>query len=171
MEHLKSYEVEVRQLRGLTQEQENAISAMNKQQEEMRQAEESLKHEAKRLRTLVEMEKENLQHIQRIHHQEILDRERTLHQTLERKKTEIAMYWEERLLHECGRLKMELEQMHNEEEAAALQTVRKEKENEFLKAKCLWEQKIQECLKEVINYLRLYSVVFNPPYAFSDCIA
>lgn len=149
MEHLKSYEVEVRQLRGLTREQEKSISTMIQRQEDMKQAEESLKNEAKRLRTLIEMEKENLQHIQRIHHQEILDRERTLHQTLEQKKTEIAMYWEERLLHECGRLKMELEQIHNEEKAAALQTVRKEKENDFLKAKNQWEQKVQEYLKEV----------------------
>lgn len=149
VEHLKSYEVEIRQLRGLTREQEKSICAMIKQQEEMKQAEESLKQEAKRLRTLIEMEKENLQHIQRIHHQEIVDRERTLRQTLDQKKIEIAMYWEERLLHECGRLKMELEQIHNEEKAAAMQTVRLEKDTEFLKAKNQWEQKVQEYLKEV----------------------
>lgn len=149
VENLRAYEKEVRQLRGLTREQEKSIGIMLQQQEEMKIAEESLRNETKRLRNLIEIEKENLQHMQRIHHQELNDRERKLRQTLEQKKTEIAMYWEERLLHECGRLKNELEQLHNEEKASALDTVRKEKDREFVIAKKAWEQKIQECVKEV----------------------
>lgn len=149
MENLKSYEAEVRQLRGLTREQEKSIGVMLQQQEEMKIAEESLRNETKRLRTLIDIEKENLHHMQRLHHQEISDRERKLHQILEQKKTEIAMYWEERLLHECGRLKSELEQLHNEEKSAALESVRRDKDSELSKAKAAWEQKVQDCLKEV----------------------
>lgn len=149
MEHLKGYEEEIRRLRNVTREQEENINVMVQQQGEMRNAEESLRNETKRLRTLIEVEKENLQHLQRIHHQEILDRERKLQQTVSQKKTEIAMFWEEKLLTECARLKMELEQMHNEEKYSAMETVRREKDEELARAKSSWEKKIQDCLKEV----------------------
>lgn len=139
----------MQRLRNLTRAQEDNIGIMIQQQEEMKIAEESLRNETKRLRTLIEIEKENLQHMQRIHHQEILDRERKLQQTVSQKKTEIAMFWEEKLLTECARLKMELEQMHNEEKYSALETVRKEKDAELARAKSSWEKKIQDCLKEV----------------------
>lgn len=146
---MKEYEDEVRRLRNITREQEENIGMMIQQQEEMKIAEETLKNETKRLRTLIEIEKENLQHMQRIHHQEILERERKLQQTLSQKKTEIAMFWEEKLLTECARLKSELEQMHNEEKYSALEMIKKEKDAEFAKAKSSWEKKVQDCLKEV----------------------
>lgn len=148
---MKGYEDEVHRLRDLTHEQETNIGVMVQQQEEMKIAEESLRNETKRLRTLIEIEKENLQHMQRIHHQEIMDRERKLQQIVSQKKTEIAMFWEEKLLTECARLKMELEQMHNEEKYSALEMVRMEKDAEFVKAKGVWEKKIQDCLNEVTN--------------------
>lgn len=149
MEDLKDYEDEIKRLRNITREQEQNISSMVQQQQEMKIAEETLRNETKRLRTLIEIEKENLQHMQRIHQQEILDRERKLQQTLSQKKTEIAMFWEEKLLTECARLKMELEQMYNEEKYSAIEHVRKEKNDEFAKAKSSWEKKVQDCLKEV----------------------
>ncbi|GJQ72878.1 hypothetical protein Trydic_g1526 [Trypoxylus dichotomus] len=151
VKHLKSYEVEVKQLRGLTQEQGNSIKHMTEQQAQMLLAEQSLKDEAKRLRKLVETEKENLQHIQRLHNQEITNKERVLHNQLEEKKTEIAIYWEERLLHECGRLKSELEQLHNEEKQYAMEIVRRQKDDEFKEHKKKWEEKLQESLKEISN--------------------
>lgn len=149
VQNLKGYEDEVQRLRNLTREQEENITIMLQQQEEMKLAEETLKNETKRLRTLIEIEKENLQHMQRIHHQEILERERKLQQTLSQKKTEIAMFWEEKLLTECARLKTELEQMHNEEKYSALEAVRREKDGELARAKTSWEKKVQDCLKEV----------------------
>lgn len=149
VENLKSYEIEVEHLRDLTENQKKALQEMQEKQEQMKEAEDSLKKETKRLRTLIDMEKENLQHIQRLHHQEILDKERCLKQTLNQKRMEISMYWEERLLTECGRLKYELELIHNEEKYAAMETVRREKDEEFEKAKREWENKLRECLKEV----------------------
>ncbi|KAK9752453.1 hypothetical protein QE152_g4185 [Popillia japonica] len=149
VKHLKSYESEVEELRDITLEQQNAIKHMTEQQAQMLLAEHSLKDEATRLRKLVETEKENLQHIQRLHHQEIINKERALHNKLEEKKTEIAVYWEERLLHECGRLKSELEQLHNEEKQYAMEIVRRQKDDEFSEHKKKWEEKLQESLKEI----------------------
>ncbi|XP_015839059.2 protein FAM184A isoform X1 [Tribolium castaneum] len=154
VEAMKSYEIEIEKLRGLTEDQENAIKEMMEQQEQMKQAENNLKNETKRLRNLIELEKENLQHIQLKHHQEILDKERALQQTLHQKRTEIAMYWEERLLRECGRLKSELEQIHNEEKHYAMETIRRDKDEEFQKAQAEWDKKLKECLKEIANLKR-----------------
>lgn len=150
VERLKSYETEVKQLRGLTQEQEKSLKIILDQKEQMQSAEKSLREESRRLRTLIDLEKENLQHMQRIHHQEIMEKERTLQNKLDQKRSEIALYWEERLLHECGRLKDELEQLHNEEKNFVISAIRREKEEEFNEAKKHWEKKIQEYLKEVI---------------------
>ncbi|CAG9823515.1 unnamed protein product [Phaedon cochleariae] len=149
LENLKVYETEIENLRSLTTGQKEAMNNLIKQQEEMKQTEESLKNETKKLRNLMEMEKENLQHMQRMHHQDILDKERQLKQTLNDKRTEIAMYWEERLLNECGRLKVELEQIHDEEKWNAMESVRKAKDEAFQKAQKHWDTKLGQCLKEV----------------------
>ncbi|KAJ8961883.1 hypothetical protein NQ318_021501, partial [Aromia moschata] len=149
VEDLKSYAIEVEQLRDITISQDRTLKVLLEQQEQMKSAEESLKSETKKLRTLIDMEKENLQHIQRVHHQDLLDKERNLRQVLDEKRTEIAMYWEERLLHECGRLKTELEQIHNEEKWMAMESVRKRKDEDFQKAQKEWEQKLRDCMKEV----------------------
>lgn len=149
VEAMKSYEIEIEKLRGMTEDQEKAIKEMIDQQEQMKQAENNLKNETRRLRNLIELEKENLQHIQLKHHQEILDKERHLQQTLHQKRTEIAMYWEERLLRECGRLKSELEQIHNEEKHYAMETIRRDKDEEFQKAQAEWDRKLKESMKEV----------------------
>lgn len=153
VETLKSYEYEIEKLKGLTVDQEKAIKEMKTQQDQMKQAEASLRSETKRLRNLIEIEKENLQHMQLKHQQEILDKERSLQQTLQQKRTEIAMYWEERLLRECGRLKSELEQIHSEEKHFAMETVRRNKDEEFIKSQAEWDKKMKDCLKEVSFFL------------------
>nr|CAH7735947.1 unnamed protein product [Callosobruchus chinensis] len=149
LENLQTYESEVQQLRGKTEDQERAMQKLVDQHNQMKQAEESLVNETKKLKRMIELEKENLQHMQRLHHQEILDKERKLQQRLDEKRTEIAMYWEERLLHECARLKNELEQIHNEEKWMAMESVRKVKDEAFQKAQNEWEEKLRNCLKEV----------------------
>lgn len=149
IENLKIYQIEVEKLRNITIDQERAMRSLLEQQEQMKHAEDKLRNETKKLRTLIDIEKENIQHVQRIHHQELVDKERKLQQTLDEKRTEIAMYWEERLLHECGRLKSELEQIHNEEKWLAMESVRKKKDEDFQKAQNEWEQKLRNCLKEV----------------------
>ncbi|KAK9874981.1 hypothetical protein WA026_005797 [Henosepilachna vigintioctopunctata] len=146
---LKKYEVEVVKLRGITADQANALREMTEKQDQMRTAESSLKHEAERLRKMIDTEKENLQHMQRMHHQELLDKERNLRKTLDEKRMEIAIYWEDKLLHEIGRLKEELEQIYTEEQRGALQKIKEEKEKEFEIAKREWEKKIRECANEI----------------------
>ncbi|XP_050311258.1 protein FAM184A-like isoform X2 [Anthonomus grandis grandis] len=149
VEALKSYEMEVQQLRNRTSEQEKTLQQMRDQQDQMLQAEASLKSETKRLLNLIEIEKENLQHSQRLHRQELVDKERKLKETLNQKRTEIAMYWEEKLMTECSRLKDEMEQIHNEEKFCAMETIRREKEEEFQKRQNQWEENMKECLKEI----------------------
>ncbi|XP_018331433.1 protein FAM184A-like isoform X2 [Agrilus planipennis] len=151
---LKSYEVEVQNLRGLTEEQKKSLTMMLDQQEELKVADQRLKDETKRLRKIVDMEKENLQHMQRVHNQEMLEKERKLQIKLEEAKTEIATYWESRLLHECGRLKSELEQIYLEEKQAAIESVKARKELELQEAKKNWEKKLNEVVKEVENLNR-----------------
>lgn len=133
----------------MTQIQEVSLKKMQEQQEQMHQAENSLREESKRLRRLIDMEKENLQHMQRVHHQEILEKERTLQSKLDQKKTEIAMYWEERLLRECSRLKTELEQLHNEEKNFAIGSIRRDKEEELNEERKTWERKLHDSMVEV----------------------
>lgn len=87
--------------------------------------------------------------MQRMHNHELLEKERKLQIRLEEQKTEVAVYWEERLLQECGRLKTELEQIYFEERRAALLTVKGEKEEEILELKQEWEGKIRDYLEEV----------------------
>lgn len=153
IESLKVYQVEAEQLRGVTKEQQEAINLMKEQQEQMKTVEDSLKAESKKLRKMVDLEKENLLHMQLCHNREIQDRERKLQITLNQKRTEIAMYWEERLLHEIGRLKTELEQLYLEEKYHAINVVKQEKEDEFGVAKKNWDRKIEECLREVRLWL------------------
>lgn len=149
LENLKTYEAEVEQLRNRTSDQERSVKKLLEQHEQMKHSEECLRNETKKLRSMIDLEKENLQHMQRIHHQEILDKERKLKQTIHEKRIEIAMYWEERLLNECARLKNEMEQIHNEEKWKAMEDVRKSKDENFQKAQKEWEQKLRECMKEV----------------------
>lgn len=151
--------MEAQELRGKTKEQEEAIELMKEQEEQMKLVEESLKAESKKLRRLVDMEKENLQHMQLVHNREIQDKQRKLQITLDQKRTEIAMYWEERLLHEISRLKTELEQLYLEERYQAIKDVKQEKEDEFIQAKKNWDKKIEECLKEV-NWLTSHKLIY-----------
>lgn len=129
---------------------------MKEKQEQMKSAEMNLKTEAQRLRKMIDTEKENIQHIQRLHGQELLDKERKLQKTLDEKRIEIAKYWEDKLMHEIGRLKEELEQIYTEEQHGAVQRVREEKEREFEMAKKEWEKSIRECSKEVRKLDILY---------------
>ncbi|CAG9854913.1 unnamed protein product [Phyllotreta striolata] len=151
IENLIILEKELNELKDKTTEQNRSMKTLIEEHEQMQQSEENLKTEVKKLRGLIDLEKENLQHMQRIHQQEILDKERKLQQTLNEKRIEIAMYWEDRLLNEISRLKYELEQIYNEEKYSAVETVRKSKDDDFRKAERQWEQKFTEYLNEVQN--------------------
>ena len=149
VENLKSYECEVKQLRGLTEEQQQSLNLVSQQLQEMKNTEQNLIDESKKLRTLVDIEKENLQHMQRMHNREIVDKERKLKEKLAEQKTAIAIYWEERLLHECRRLKSELDQLHYEERQVAIQSIKTEQDTEIKELKEGYEKRIQEYIREV----------------------
>ncbi|KAK4882817.1 hypothetical protein RN001_006136 [Aquatica leii] len=153
VENLKAYECEVKELRGLTVEQRKSLDIVSQQLLEMKNTEQNLKDESKKLRTLVDIEKENLQHMQRMHNCEIIDKERKLKEQLAEQKTAIAIYWEERLLQECRRLKSELDQLHYEERHSAIEALKFEKETEMNELKDGYEKRIHEYLKEV-HYLK-----------------
>ncbi|XP_056638100.1 golgin subfamily A member 6-like protein 22 isoform X2 [Diorhabda sublineata] len=149
MESLKLLEEEVNELKEKTTDQSKIMKNMHDEHEQMRENEENLKSEVKKLRNLINLEKENLQHMQRMHQQEILDKERKLQQTLNEKKIEIATYWEEKLLNEISRLKDELEQVYTEEKYTAIESVKRNKDADFRKAQEQWKQKYQEYVNEV----------------------
>lgn len=149
MESLKLLEEEVIELKEKTTDQSKIMKNMHDEHEQMRQNEENLKTEVKKLRNLINLEKENLQHMQLIHQQEILDKERKLQQTLKEKKIEIATYWEEKLLNEISRLKDELEQVYTEEKFTAIESIKRNKDADFQKAQEQWERKYEEYVSEV----------------------
>ncbi|CAH1237315.1 unnamed protein product [Diabrotica balteata] len=149
MESLILLEKELNELREKTSDQNKLMKNMYDEHEQMQQNEENLKNEVKKLRNMIDLEKENLQHMQRLHHQEILDKERKLQQTLNEKKVEIAIYWEEKLLNEISRLKDELEQVYIEEKITAIENVKRNKDECFQKAQAQWEKKYVEYLNEV----------------------
>uniref|UniRef100_A0A1Y1KHN1 Protein FAM184A/B N-terminal domain-containing protein n=1 Tax=Photinus pyralis TaxID=7054 RepID=A0A1Y1KHN1_PHOPY len=153
VENLKSYECEVKQLRGLTEEQQKSLDVVSQQLQEMKHTEQNLKDESKKLRTMVDLEKENLQHMQRMHNREIVDKEKALKEKLAEQKTAIAIYWEERLLQECRRLKSELDQLHYEERFAAIEAMKSEHESDIEDLKEGYEKRILEYVREV-NYLK-----------------
>ncbi|KAK5650292.1 hypothetical protein RI129_001321 [Pyrocoelia pectoralis] len=153
VENLKSYECEVKQLRGLTEEQQKSLDIVSRQLQEMKHTEQNLKDESKKLRTMVDLEKENLQHMQIMHNREIIDKEKSLKEKLAEQKTAIAIYWEERLLQECRRLKSELDQLHYEERYAAIESVKSEHKTEINDLKEGYEKRILEYVREV-NYLK-----------------
>lgn len=166
MENLKTYECEVKHLRGLTVEQQKSLDVVSHRLEEMKISESNLRNESKRLRDLIDIEKENLQHIQRVHNREIIDKERKLKQMLDDQKTAIAFYWEDKLLQECRRLKSELDQLHYEERHNAIEAIKYEKEEEFNEMKQSYEKRIQEYLKEVTSITIL--TVINDTFTGSN---
>lgn len=174
MDNLILLEKELNELKNKTMDQNSVMKNLIDEHEQMQQNEETLKAEVKKLRNLIELEKENLQHMQRIHHQEILDKERKLQQTLNEKRIEIAMYWEERLLSEISRLKYELEQIYNEEKYSEIESVRRNKDEDFKKAEKQWQQKFTESSNEVrlffyIMYYMLFYFYIPFIYFFFFC--
>lgn len=59
-------------------------------------------------------------------HSQLCEKEREALNRIEIARGEIAMQWEDRLLHEMNRLKVELEQTHMEERTSAIEKLRRE---------------------------------------------
>uniref|UniRef100_A0A182WDU4 Uncharacterized protein n=1 Tax=Anopheles minimus TaxID=112268 RepID=A0A182WDU4_9DIPT len=117
--HLKSYEAEVEQLRGLTYDQKESLVSMTRQVE-------SLKAELETAYNKLEEEMVKVQQIKNRCEYQLCEKEREALNRIEIARGEIAMQWEDRLLHEMNRLKVELEQTHMEERTSAIEKLRRE---------------------------------------------
>ncbi|XP_058124724.1 uncharacterized protein LOC131285405 [Anopheles ziemanni] len=119
MRHLKSVEAEVEQLRGLTYDQKEALASMTRQVE-------GLKAELETAYNRIEEEMVKVQQIKNRCEYQLCEKEREALNRIEIARGEIAMQWEDRLLHEMNRLKVELEQMHMEERKSAIEKIQRE---------------------------------------------
>nr|XP_029731880.1 interaptin-like isoform X2 [Aedes albopictus] len=128
--HLKSYEAEVAQLRGLTYDQKEALKTMTRQIDQ-------LKADLLMANNKLEAEIVKVQQIKNRCEYQLCEKEREALNRIEIARGEIAMQWEDRLLHEMNRLKNELEQMYIEERVAAINKFKREalEETEALKHK------------------------------------
>ncbi|XP_049289720.1 uncharacterized protein LOC125767312 isoform X1 [Anopheles funestus] len=117
--HLKTYEAEVEQLRGLTYDQKESLVSMTRQVE-------SLKAELETAYNKLEEEMVKVQQIKNRCEYQLCEKEREALNRIEIARGEIAMQWEDRLLHEMNRLKVELEQTHMEERTSAIEKLRRE---------------------------------------------
>ncbi|XP_050079796.1 centromere protein F [Anopheles maculipalpis] len=117
--HLKSYEAEVEQLRGLTYDQKESLVTMTRQVD-------SLKAELETAYNKLEEEMVKVQQIKNRCEYQLCEKEREALNRIEIARGEIAMQWEDRLLHEMNRLKLELEQTHMEERTSAIEKLRRE---------------------------------------------
>ncbi|XP_055530875.1 uncharacterized protein LOC129721845 isoform X2 [Wyeomyia smithii] len=119
VKHLRSYETEVAQLRGLTYDQQQALMAMTRQVDH-------LKAELEVANSKLEAEIVKVQQIKSRCEYQLCEKEREALNRIEIARGEIAMQWEDRLLHEMNRLKVELEQMHIEERLSAIEKIKRE---------------------------------------------
>ncbi|XP_055623798.1 uncharacterized protein LOC129767186 isoform X2 [Toxorhynchites rutilus septentrionalis] len=119
VKHLRSYEAEVAQLRGLTYDQKEALTTMTRQVDQ-------LKAEVVIANHKLESEIVKVQQIKNRCEYQMCEKEREALQRIEIARGEIAMQWEDRLLHEMNRLKSELEQTYMEERVSAINKIKKE---------------------------------------------
>ncbi|CAO1440643.1 unnamed protein product, partial [Diamesa serratosioi] len=119
IKQLKSTETEAGQLRGLTTEQCETIKSMTKRVNELKAELETIN---KRLQTEID----SCQQIKRDCSYQLSEKERETINRIEIARGEIAMEWEDRLMEEMCRLKLELEQCHLDDRNVALNELREE---------------------------------------------
>ncbi|XP_021711061.1 uncharacterized protein LOC5564138 isoform X3 [Aedes aegypti] len=149
--HLRSYEAEVAQLRGLTYDQKEALKTMTRQIDQ-------LKADLLMANNKLEAEIVKVQQIKNRCEYQLCEKEREALNRIEIARGEIAMQWEDRLLHEMNRLKMELEQMYIEERVAAINKFKREalEETEALKHKFnMRERQLKEEIESLKSTIQL----------------
>ncbi|XP_050098709.1 ankyrin repeat domain-containing protein 26-like isoform X2 [Anopheles aquasalis] len=146
VQHLKSYEAEVEQLRGLTYDQKEALATMTRQVE-------LLKTDLQTATDKLEQEIVKMQQIKSRCEYQLCEKEREALSRIEIARGEIAMQWEDRLLREMNRLKEELEQMHMEERNSAIEKIQRESLAETEAMSKRFNERIKE-LKDEIESLK-----------------
>ncbi|KAK2712317.1 hypothetical protein QYM36_011115 [Artemia franciscana] len=138
--HLKSFEAEVVQLRGLVIEQQRAIRVAARQIEQLKNDERILQDHVKKL-------KKNDEH----HSKRVMLDEESLKKRVEEAKQEICGEWEDKFKRECSRLRLELEAIHQEENSLALESLRLEKDQELQDIKTSLESRQRELLSRIVE--------------------
>ncbi|XP_037032855.1 putative leucine-rich repeat-containing protein DDB_G0290503 isoform X1 [Bradysia coprophila] len=148
VQHLRSYEAEVAALRGLTSDQKESINSMIFQLDEMK----------KELETANKTVDESIETVRKIKFQcaqEISEKHRQMIAKIDNARYEVAVMWEDRLMEEMGRLKIELESCYAEDRAEALQTAHNEKIEEITCLTNTFNQKEKELRDEIVELKRL----------------
>jgi hypothetical protein len=89
VEHLKAYEAEVTQLRGLTNEQQKSLKAASRQLEQCKMNERLMHSEIQNLKTLLEQEKTHALVISNSAQRRIDTSEKTMREKMEETKTQL----------------------------------------------------------------------------------
>lgn len=143
IQSLKSYEIEVHALRGLTSEQRNDIVRIMKQLDEV-------KSELIDANQMAEEEIRNAKRIKLQCQNELIDKERYMLIKIEEAKMHISIQWERKLMEEMVRLKCELESVHAEDRKESLEKMKAEytvEIDELVKA----HNSIENSLKEEVR--------------------
>ncbi|KAJ6633036.1 Laminin subunit alpha-2 [Pseudolycoriella hygida] len=148
VQHLRSYEAEVAALRGLTNDQKESINSMIVQLDEM-------KRELETANKTVDESIETVRKIKFQCAQEISDKHRQMIAKIDNARYEVAAMWEDRLMEEMGRLKIELESCYAEDRAEALQIAQTEKIEEITCLSNTFNQKEKELREEIVELKRL----------------
>ncbi|XP_063885716.1 serine/arginine repetitive matrix protein 2-like isoform X2 [Scylla paramamosain] len=143
--HLKSYEAEAIQLRGVTNELQKALRASAREMEHLKVREKILEEEIRGLKKAPASRQSTLQRAKR----QAEETEAEFRQKQEKMKNELNAEWEDKLRSECSRLKAELDELHAEEKHLAVESMKVQKEQEIRKLKQSWELRQEEMTKEM----------------------
>ncbi|XP_050712801.1 trichohyalin-like isoform X3 [Eriocheir sinensis] len=144
--HLKSYEAEAIQLRGVTHELQKALRASAREMEHLKVREKILEEEIRGLKKAPPpCRQSTLQRAKR----QAEETEAEFRQKQEKMKNELNAEWEDKLRSECSRLKAELDELHGEEKHLAVESMKVQKEQEVRKLRQSWEQRQEEMTKEI----------------------
>uniref|UniRef100_A0A1Q3FL54 Putative calponin similarity domain-containing protein n=1 Tax=Culex tarsalis TaxID=7177 RepID=A0A1Q3FL54_CULTA len=143
---LRSFEGEVTKLRGLTNDQKETLTVMTRQIDRLR-------NELEDASNKLEAEIVKAQQLKTRCEYQICEKEREALNRIEIARGEIAMQWEDRLLHEMNRLRVEMEQTNLEDRLSAINRFKQEalQETEELTQKFNMREKQ---LKEEIESLK-----------------
>nr|XP_024216824.1 paramyosin isoform X2 [Halyomorpha halys] len=157
--HLKLCEIELNQLKQTSSEQRKNLRLTNRKLEELQVSEKILQEEVHSLRASLDKEKNHVATLQALHREELIDKDRRAKLKLEVQVNQLTTEWEERLRRENFRVKTDTERSLREEKNAAVELVKKLKDQEISQLKQTWEKKSQDLKKEIENYKKKISEI------------
>ncbi|XP_076056387.1 uncharacterized protein LOC143034339 [Oratosquilla oratoria] len=144
--HLKSYEAEAIQLRGVTYELQKALRCSAREMEQHMLRYRLLEEELRSYKKGAQSRQQSTLHRAK---RAADDVENEFRHKIEKMKNELNAEWEDKLRSECSRLKGELDDLHSEEKHLAVESMKVQKEQEIQTLKQSWELKQEEMTKEI----------------------